>query len=109
MAPLCPDEIATANDVDRAVDIEPDRRPLMVAGVPRQLLPTHWRLLVLFYRSRGAVVYSDRAHNELIAGSAGRRDRANISRLGRTLEGSRYAIGTRLGGTGYDLAVAYSP
>jgi hypothetical protein len=39
------------------VDINRDRGPLIIAGVPRRLLPTHWRLLVLFYRSRGAVVY----------------------------------------------------
>jgi DNA-binding response OmpR family regulator len=106
----CREEIAVADDyLDRAGDIDRDRRVVMVAGVGRRLAPTHWRLFVLLYCSRGDVVNSDRAYDELYRNARNPRRphaiNAHVGYLRRALDGSRYQIETRLAGTGYELVI----
>jgi DNA-binding response OmpR family regulator len=97
----CGEEIAVANDLDRAGDIYRDRRVVMVAGVTRRLMPKHWRLFVLLYINRGDVVLSDRAYDALYRGIRNppppRIIGSHISHLRRTLGGSRYEIIGHLG------------
>ena len=61
----CGAEIAIANDLDQAGDIDRRRHIVLVAGKPCRLTPTLWRLFTLLYRHRGDVVDSDRLHAEL--------------------------------------------
>jgi hypothetical protein len=58
----CGEEIALANDLDQAGDVDRRGHLVMVAGKPRPLTATHWQIFMLLYRHRGDVVYSDRIH-----------------------------------------------
>jgi DNA-binding response OmpR family regulator len=69
----CDEEIAVANDLDLAGDVDRRRHLVMVAGKPRSLTATHWQIFMLLYRHCGDVVYSDRIHAELSEGTAGAR------------------------------------
>jgi DNA-binding response OmpR family regulator len=95
----CGEEIAVANDLDRAGDVDRRRHVLMVAGQPRRLTATHWRIFVLLYGCRGDVVYTDRIHAELYP---------EVRTLRRVLDGSRYRI-ENYRGLGYELIVDDSP
>jgi DNA-binding response OmpR family regulator len=109
----CGEEIAVANDLDRAGDVDRRRHVLMVAGQPRRLTATHWRIFVLLYGCRGDVVYTDRIHAELYPEARERPGpdkiiRENIRTLRRVLDGSRYRI-ENYRGLGYELIVDDSP
>ena len=90
----CGEEIAVANDLDQAGDIDHRRRVVMVAGVPRRLAPKQWRLFVLLFSNRGNVVDSDWAYDALYGAVRNPPRplviRAHIGHLRRALEGSRY-------------------
>jgi hypothetical protein len=61
----CGEEIALANDLDQAGDIDLRRHLVPVAGKPRRLTPNFWRLFfTLLYRHRGDVVDNDRIQAE---------------------------------------------
>jgi hypothetical protein len=47
----CGEEIALANDLDQARDIDRRRHVLLVAGKSRRLSPSFWRLFTLLYRT----------------------------------------------------------
>jgi DNA-binding response OmpR family regulator len=92
----CVEEIALANDLDQAGDIDRQRHLVLVAGKPRRLTPNLWRLFTLLYRHRGDVVDNDRIQAELydeteqpVAANAARE---NVRRLRKALAGSRYEI-----------------
>jgi DNA-binding response OmpR family regulator len=106
----CGEEIALANDIDQAGDIDRRRHVVLVAGKPRRLTPTFWRLFTLLYRHRGDVVYNDQLHAELYRGDveqpmAGNVIRENVRRLRKVLIGSRYEI-VNHPTLGYELIVA---
>ena len=61
----CGEEIALANDLDRARDIDRRRHLVMAAGTSRRLSATHWQIFILLYSHRGDVVYADRIQAEL--------------------------------------------
>jgi DNA-binding response OmpR family regulator len=84
------EEIARANDLDLAGDVDRHRHLVMVAGSRRSLTATHCQIFMLLYRHRGDVVYNDRIHAELSEG----RDRpsADMRQLRKVLAGSRYQI-----------------
>jgi DNA-binding response OmpR family regulator len=92
----CGEEIALANDLDRAEDIDRRRNLVMVAGEPRRLTPTFWRLFTLLYARRRDVVGNDQLHAELYRDAeqplAGNVIRENVRRLRKVLAGSRYEI-----------------
>jgi DNA-binding response OmpR family regulator len=105
----CGEKIAVANDLDRAGDVDRQRRVVIIAGKPRRLTPEHWQVFTLLYGLRGNVVYSDRIHAELYYGLP-ERPRSKIilehvSRLRKVLVRSRYRIINHRGG-GYELIIA---
>jgi DNA-binding response OmpR family regulator len=108
----CGEEIALANDLDRAGDIDRRRHLILVAGKPRRLTPNFWRLFTLLYRHRGDVVDNDRIQAELYDETeqplAANAVRENVRRLRRTLAGSRYEI-VNHPTLGYELIVADGP
>jgi DNA-binding response OmpR family regulator len=61
----CGEEIALANDLDQAGDVDRRRHLVLVAGKPRRLTPNFWRLFTFLYRHRGDVVDNDRICAEL--------------------------------------------
>jgi DNA-binding response OmpR family regulator len=104
----CGEEIALANALDQAGDIDRRRHRVMVAGKPRSLTATHWRIFMLLYRHRGDVVYNDRIHAELSES----RDRLSaelireqMRQLRKVLAGSKYQI-VNYRSLGYELLVA---
>jgi DNA-binding response OmpR family regulator len=104
----CGEEIALANDLDRSSDIDRRRHRVMVAGKPRSLTATHWRIFMLLYRPRGHVVANDRIHAELSES----RDRLSthlitehMRQLRKVLAGSKYQI-VNYRSLGYELIVA---
>ena len=92
----CGEEIALANDLDQAGDIDRRRHLVLVAGKPRRLTPNFWRLFTLLYRHRGDVVDNDRIQAELYDAMeqplAANAVRENVRRLRKVLAGSRYEI-----------------
>jgi DNA-binding response OmpR family regulator len=92
----CGEEIAFANDLDQAGDIDRRRHLVLVAGKPRRLTPNFWRLFTLLYRHRGDVVDNDRIQAEIYDETerplAGNAVRENVRRLRNALAGSRYEI-----------------
>jgi DNA-binding response OmpR family regulator len=92
----CGEEIALANDLDQAGDIDRRRHLVLVAGKPRRLTPNFWRLFTLLYRHRGDVVDNDRIQAELYGDIeqpiAANVARENVRRLRKALSGSRYEI-----------------
>jgi DNA-binding response OmpR family regulator len=92
----CGEEIALANDLDQAGDIDRRRHLVLVAGKPRRLTPSFWRLFTLLYRHRGDVVDNDRIQAELYDETdqplAVNAVRENVRRLRKALAGSRYEI-----------------
>jgi DNA-binding response OmpR family regulator len=104
----CGEEIAHANDLDEAGDIDRRRHLVLGAGKSRRLTPAVWRLFTLLYRHRGDVVDKDRIQAELydqmdepLAANA---VRENVRRLRGGLCGSRYEIGNHPT-LGYELIV----
>jgi hypothetical protein len=81
----CGEEIAIANDLDLAGDVDRRRHLLMVAGSRRSLSATHWQIFMLLYRHRGDVVYNDRIHAELSEG----RDRPSAGAHAAATQGAR--------------------
>jgi DNA-binding response OmpR family regulator len=108
----CGEEIALANDLDQAGDIDRRRHLVLVAGKPRRLTPNFWRLLTLLYRDRGDVVGNDRIQAELYDETeqplAANAVRENVRRLRKVLSGLRYEI-VNHPTLGYELIVADSP
>jgi DNA-binding response OmpR family regulator len=92
----CREEIALANDLGQAGDIDRRRHVVLVAGKPCRLAPALWRLFALLYQHRSDVVDNDRLHAELcremeqplVANVV----KENVRRLRRALAGSRYEI-----------------
>jgi DNA-binding response OmpR family regulator len=106
----CGEEIALANDLDRAGDIDRRRHRVMVAGKPRSLTATHWQIFMLLYRHRGDVVSIDRIHVELSKGrdhASAEPIREHMRQLRKVLAGSRYQI-VNYRTIGYELIVAYA-
>ena len=104
----CGEEIAVANDLDRAGDIDRRRHRVMVAGKPRSLTTTHWQIFMLLYRHRGDVVSIDRIHVELSKGrdhASAEPIREHMRQLRKVLAGSRYQI-VNYRTLGYELIVA---
>jgi len=109
----CGEEIALANDLDQARDIDRRRHIIIVAGKPRRLTPTFWRLFILLYRHRGDVVDNEQLHTELYPDYAEQHMaihaiRENVRRLRKALARSRYEI-VNHPTLGYELIVADSP
>jgi DNA-binding response OmpR family regulator len=103
----CGEEIAVANDLDRAGDIDRRGHRVMVAGKPRSLSATHWQIFMLLYRHRGDVVSIDRIHAELSKGrdcASGEPIREHMRQLRKVLAGSRYQI-INYRTLGYELIV----
>jgi DNA-binding response OmpR family regulator len=103
----CGEEIALANALDQAGDIDRRRHRVMVAGKPRSLTTTHWQIFMLLYRHRGDVVYNDRIHAELSKGSdhpSAHLITEHMRRLRKVLAGSRYQI-ANYRSLGYELIV----
>jgi DNA-binding response OmpR family regulator len=108
----CREEIALANDLDQAGDIDRRRHVVLVASKRCRLAPTLWRLFALLYQHRGDVVDNDRLHAEL------RREmeqpivvnvvKENVRRLRKALAGSRYEI-LNHPTLGYELIVSDVP
>ena len=91
----CGEEIAVANDLDRAGDIDRRRHRVMVAGKPHSLTATHWQIFMLLYRHRGDVVSIERIHVELSRGgdrASAEPIREHMRQLRKVLAGSRYQI-----------------
>jgi DNA-binding response OmpR family regulator len=104
----CGEDIAVANDLDRAGDVDRRRHQGMVAGKPRSLTATHWQIFMLLYRHRGDVVYNDRIHAELSESrdsTSAELIREHIHQLRKVLAGSRYRI-VNYRSLGYELTVA---
>jgi DNA-binding winged helix-turn-helix (wHTH) protein len=104
----CGEEIAVANDLDLAGDVDRRRHLVTVAGSRRSLTATHWQIFILLHRHYRDVVYNDRIHAELSEG----RDRPSAElirehtrQLRKVLAGSRYQI-VDYRGLGYGLIVA---
>jgi hypothetical protein len=85
----CGEEIVLANDLDQAPDIDRRRHLVLVAGKPRRLTPTFWRLFTLLYAHRRDVVGNDQLHAELYRDveqpMAGNVIRENVRRLRKVL------------------------
>jgi DNA-binding response OmpR family regulator len=92
----CGEEIALANDLDQAGDIDRRRHLVLVAGKPRRLTPKFWRLFTLLYWHRGDVIDNNRIQAELYDETeqplAANAVRENVRRLRKALAGSRYEI-----------------
>jgi DNA-binding response OmpR family regulator len=105
----CGEEIALANDLDQARDIDRRRHVLLVAGKSRRLTPSFWRLFTLLYRHRGDVIENDRLYAELYGDmeqpKAAHAVRETVRRLRKVLAGSRYQI-VNYRSLGYELIVA---
>jgi DNA-binding response OmpR family regulator len=104
----CGEEIAIANDLDLAGDVDRRRHLIMVAGSRRSLSATHWQIFMLLYRHRGDVVYNDRIHAELSEGRdrpSAELIREHMRQLRKVLAGSRYQI-VNYRSLGYELIVA---
>jgi DNA-binding winged helix-turn-helix (wHTH) protein len=107
----CGEEIAVANDLDRAGDVDRRRHLIMVAGKPRPLAATHWQIFMLLYRHRGDVVYNDRIHAELSDGRdrpSAELIREHMRKLRKVLAWSRYQI-VNYRSLGYELIIADTP
>jgi DNA-binding response OmpR family regulator len=61
----CGEEIALANDLGQAGDIDRRRHVVLVAGKPCRLAPALWRLFTVLYRHRSDVVDNDQLRAEL--------------------------------------------
>jgi DNA-binding response OmpR family regulator len=105
----CGEEIAVANDLDAAGDIDRRRHRVMVAGKPRSLTATHWQIFMLLYHRRGDDVVSiDRIHVELSKGgdhASAEPIREHMRQLRKVLAGSRYQI-VNYRTLGYELVVS---
>jgi DNA-binding response OmpR family regulator len=105
----CGEEIALGNDLDQARDIDRRRHVVSVAGKPRRLTPTFWRLFTLLYAHRGDVVDYDWLHAELYRDvdrpMACNVVRENVRRLRKVLAGSSYEI-LNHPTVGYELIIA---
>jgi DNA-binding response OmpR family regulator len=91
----CGEEIKLANAIDQTGDVDRRRHRVMVAGTPRSLTGTHWRIFMLLYRHRGDVVYNDSIQAELSEGGdhpSAELIREHIRQLRKVLAGSRYQI-----------------
>jgi DNA-binding response OmpR family regulator len=104
----CGEEIAVANDLDRAGDVDRRRHLVMLAGKPRSLTATHWQIFMLLCRHGGDVVYNHPIRVELSDG----RDRPSVElirehmrQLRKLLAGSRYQI-VNCRSIGHELIVA---
>ena len=108
----CGEEVALANDLDQAGDIDRRRYVVLVAGKPSRLAPTLWRLFTLLYRHRSDVVDNDRLHAELYREMeqpvAANVVKENVRRLRKVLAGSRYEI-INHPTLGYELIVTTNP
>jgi DNA-binding response OmpR family regulator len=108
----CGEEIALANDLDQAGDIDRRRHLVLVAGKPCRLAPTLWRLFTVLYRHRSDVVDNDRLREELYRNldqpMVAKVVKENVRRLRRLLAGSRYEI-VNHPTLGYELIVADVP
>jgi DNA-binding response OmpR family regulator len=107
----CGEEITLANDLDKAGDIDRRRRIVTVAGAPRRLTVTHWRLFALLYRHRGDVVDADRIRAELSKGEehpSADLIREHMRRLRQVLAGARYRI-ENYRELGYELIIDPAP
>jgi hypothetical protein len=108
----CGEEIALANDLDQAGDIDRRRDVVLVASKPCRLAPTLWRLFTLLHQHRSDVVDNDRLRAEpcremeqpLVANVV----KENVRRLRRALAGSRYEI-VNHPTLGYELIVRDVP
>jgi DNA-binding response OmpR family regulator len=106
----CGEEIAVANDLDLAGDVDRRRHLVMVAGSRRSLTATHWQIFMLLYRHRGDVVYNDRIHAELSEGRdrpSAELIREHMRQLRKVLAGSRYRI-VNYRSLGYELILAHT-
>jgi hypothetical protein len=96
----CGEEIALANDLDQAGDIDRKRHLVLVAGKPRRLTPIFWRLFTLLYARRGDVVDNDRLFAEVYRDQEQRMApnavRDNVWRLRKVLAGRGSRSTTRL-------------
>jgi DNA-binding winged helix-turn-helix (wHTH) protein len=104
----CGEEIAVANDLDLAGDVDRRRHLVMVTGSRRSLTATHWQIFMLLYRHRGDVVCNDRIHAELSEGRdrpSAELIREHMRQLRKVLAGSRYQI-VNYRSLGYELIVA---
>jgi DNA-binding winged helix-turn-helix (wHTH) protein len=104
----CGEEIAVANNLDRAGDVDRRRHLVMVAGSRRSLTTTHWQIFMLLYWHRGNVVCNDRIHTELSEGRdrpSAELIREHMRQLRKALAGSRYQI-VNYRSLGYELIVA---
>ena len=92
----CGEEIAFANDLDQAGDIDRRQHVVLIAGKPRRLTPTFWRLFTLLYIHWRDVVDNDQVHAELYRDveqpMAGNVIREKVRRVRKVLAGSRYKI-----------------
>ena len=105
----CGEEITLANGLDQAGDIDRQRHVVVIAGTPRRLTPTFWRLFTLLYRRRGDVVENNRLHAELYEQPmAANVVREHVRRLRKALAGSRYEI-INHPTLGYELIVTDVP
>jgi DNA-binding response OmpR family regulator len=108
----CGEEIALANDLDQAGDIDRRRHLVLVAGKPCRLTPNFWRLFTLLYPHRGDVLENDRIQAELYDETeqppAANAARENVRRLRKALAGSRYGI-VNHPTLGYELIVRDVP
>jgi Transcriptional regulatory protein, C terminal len=108
----CGEEIALANDLDRAEDIDRRRHLVRVGGKPHRLTPISWQLFTLLYARRGDVLDYNQLHAELYGDAeqptATNGIRENVRRLRRELTGSRYEI-LNHATIGYELIVADAP
>jgi DNA-binding response OmpR family regulator len=106
------EEIALANDLDQAGDIDRCRHLVLVAGRRCRLAPTLWRLFTVLYRHRGDVIENDRLRDELYREMdqpmAAKVVKENVRRLRRLLVGSRYEI-VNHPTLGYELIITDVP
>ncbi len=84
----------------------------LVAGKPRRLTPSFWRLFTLLYQHRGDVIENDRLYAELYGDieqpMAAHPVRETVRRLRKVLAGSRYKI-INHPTLGYELIVTDVP
>jgi DNA-binding response OmpR family regulator len=84
----------------------------LVAGKPRRLAPSLWRLFALLYQHRGDVVDNDQLHAELCREMeqplVATVVKENVRRLRRALAGSNYEI-VNHPTLGYELIVSHVP
>jgi DNA-binding response OmpR family regulator len=104
----CGEEIAVANDLDLAGDVDRRRHLVMVAGSRRSLTATHWQIFhAALPAPRGCRLQRSHSRRTLRGPGSPERgaNREHMRQLRKVLAGSRYQI-VNYRSLGYELIIA---